>query len=588
MKSRPRSARSNILPVLAAFSVLSAGASSPADARPTDPVAANISALRHEGLQGSQVMDHMSWLADVYGPRMSGTPALTDASDWAMRQATRWGLVNVHREHFPFGAGWSLEKSAIRMVAPQPMQIIGYPISWTPGTDGPVRAEVVNAVIRTESDFALWRGRLRGKAVLLQPAVDVAPIELPLFYRFSDADLQALEEDTSVGWQWLAGAQRDGSKRPVHAVPEDAGRSAGLYGVAETEANNRWFDALLAFLKSEGVVAVIERGADTNTRPATSINWLIPRNTQRVDGGTVFTPTALNTGLENQQRLLPWLVIAVEQYNRMVRILRHDVAVTIELDIGVRWHPETGEGNGFNTLAELPGTDLAAQTVIVGAHLDGVHTASAAIDNAAGVAIAMEAMRLLSRLEVKPRRTIRMALWGGEENALVGSRAYVVSHYGDPFGSASRSKAAQRVSAYFNVDNGAGRIRGLFARNNLAAMPILRNWIEPLRDLGVTTISPRATATALSQGRFVSGSDYLYFDAAGIPSFEMIQDPLDYFSRGAHSNMDYLDRAPPEDMIQASVALAVLAYQAAMADDPLPRRALPRREDTRAPGDSTQ
>ena len=541
-----------------------------AETSPAPNYLAEISAIRNEGLQASQVMDHLSWLADVYGPRTHGSPGLLAASDWAMKRITDWGLQNVHREYFKVGEGWRMEKSVIRMTEPQPMQIIGYPMGWTPGTNGLVTAEAVNAVLTSPADFDAWRGKLKGKIVLLQTARPVDLVTLPLTHRYDDEQIALLRDETPNAQQWLAGERPDGKAW-------SKGDAKGFDGPTGSDADNRWIDELIAFLKAEGVVAVIERGSDQTTRSAVSRFEMMPMKTQRVDGGTISTPSA-RPGMDNEQRLLPWVVIAVEQYNRMVRILEKGVPVKIELDIGVTWYPETGEGSGFNTLAELPGSDKADEVVLIGAHLDGAHAASGATDDAAGVAVVMEAMRILKRLDLKPRRTIRMALWGAEENGLLGSRAYVAAHYGDPFRDEAPKPEAAKVSVYFNLDSGAGAIRGIFSRNNLAAIPQLTQWIAPLHDLGVDVVAPRGTLS-MSDGTFVTGgSDHLYFDMAGIPGLELIQDRLDYFSRTAHTNMDYVDRAPKADMVQQAVVLAVLAYQAAMADEPLSRRApVPRR-----------
>ncbi|BCW87601.1 hypothetical protein sos41_07310 [Alphaproteobacteria bacterium SO-S41] len=541
-----------------------------AETPPVPNYLSEISAIRNEGLQGSLVMDHLSWLADVYGPRPHGSPGLLAASDWAMKRVTEWGLANVHREYFKVGEGWRMEKSVIRMTEPQPMQIIGYPMGWTPGTDGLVTAEVVNAVLTTPADFDAWRGKLKGKIVLIQTARAIEPITLPLTHRYDDEQIAMMRDETPNAQQWLAGERPDGKTWAK-------GDALGFDGPTGSDADNRWIDELVAFLKAEGVVAVIERGSDQTTRSAVSRFEMMPMKTQRIDGGTMFTPSS-RPGMDNEHRLLPWVVIAVEQYNRMVRILDKGVPVKIELDIGVTWYPEPEQGSGFNTLADLPGSDKADEIVLIGAHLDSAHAGSGATDNASGVAVVMEAMRILKRLDLKPRRTIRMALWGAEEVGLQGSRAYVVEHYGDPFGDQPLKPDAAKVSLYFNLDSGAGAVRGIFARNNLAAIPTLTQWIAPLHDLGVDVVAPRGTLS-MSDGTFVTGgSDHLYFDMAGIPGLELIQDRLDYFSRTYHSNMDYLDRAPKADVVQQAVVLAVLAYQAAMADELLPRRApVPRR-----------
>lgn len=550
------------------FAAIAAGlVSTPAtaDALPAQSYLPELSAIRNEGLQGSQVMDHLSWLADVYGPRTHGSPGLLAASDWVLARAASWGLENAHRETFKVGEGWEMTKSVIRMTAPQPMQIIGYPMGWTPGTNGPVTAEAVNAVLRSPADFETWRGKLKGKIVLIQTARPVIPITMPLTHSYDADQIAMLAGETPVGQQWLAGARPDGK---TWSSPD----ATGFDGWLGSDEANRWTDQLIAFLKEEGVVAVIERGADETVRPAVNRFEMMPVKTQRIDGGTISLP-ASRPGLDNETRLLPWVVIAVEHYNRMVRILEKGVPVTIEMDIGVTWYPESGEGNGFNTLAEIRGSDKADEIVLVGGHLDGAHAAAGAVDNAAGAAVVMEAMRLLKRLGLKPRRTIRMALWGAEENGLLGSRAYVAQHFGDPMSGGPLSPEAAKVSVYFNIDSGAGSVRGLFSRNNLAAMPVLQRWIQPLKDLGVVVVAPRGTLSMTDGHQISGGSDHLSFDIAGIPGLELIQDRLDYFSRTAHTNMDFVDRAPEANLVQASTVLAALIYQAAMEEEPLPRRA---------------
>ena len=522
---------------------------------------AMISAIRNEGLQSSQVMDHLSWLADVYGPRIAGTPALLQASDWAMAQFQKWGLSGVHREYYAQGEGWSLVKANIAMTEPQAMPIIGLPLGWTPGTNGPVEADVVFAPIRSDADLSVWRGKLRGKIVLMQPIRPVSLIEKPVTHRYSDADLAALGT-TPIGSQWLG---PEGNTEPP------AKGTRGLTGLSPPEAA-AWEDRLIAFLKAEGAVAVLDRGDDQSlVRIGPSEN--IEGTAQRLDGGTIFVDNA-NPGMNNETRLLPWMTIAVEQYNRMVRILAKGVPVKVALDVKVKWWPERSPGNGFNTLAEIPGTDLKDEVVILGAHLDGKPNSTAATDDGAGCAAMMEAARILMRVGAKPRRTIRIGLWGGEELGVLGSAEYVRRHYGDRV-NGSVTKDSGKVSVYFNIDNGGGRARGVWLQNNLAAEVILKSWIQPLADLGVTTVARRGTAAEFEGDLITGGTDHQSFDFVGIPSFQFIQDRLDYFNRTHHSNMDYLDHASKEDVIQLAVTSAVLAYEAAMADAPVPRKTHP-------------
>jgi carboxypeptidase Q len=554
---RPRPATRLPLPVAALCCALTwvAGIAGAAPIR-IDP--ATIAALRSEGLQSNQVMDHLSWLADVYGPRTAGTPAMMQASDWAMKQMKDWGLSNVHREYFPEGEGWSLVRAEITMTKPQTMPIIGLPLAWTPGTAGPVEAEVLAPGLHSDNDFAAWHGKLRGKIVLLQSARPVSLLTQSPTYRYSDADLAALKS-TPISKQWLA-PQTDSTgagKKPSGLL----GRTAG----PEAE----WEDRLIAFLKAEGVMAVLGRGDDQTTeRVGASEN--IPGLTQRIDGGTLFVDNA-RPGMNNEARLLPWLTIAVEQYNRMMRILDKGIPVKVALNVAVKWWPEQAPGSGFNTLAEIPGTDLKDEIVLIGAHLDGKSNATAATDDGAGCAAMMEAVRLLMRTGVKPRRTIRIGLWGGEELGMLGSTAYVRTHYGD-WTTNTLNRDAGNVSVYFNLDNGSGRARGLWLQNNVAAEPLLQSWIQPLADLGVTTLARRGTTGRFSGNEFAGGTDHLAFDLLGIPAFQLIQDRLEYFNRTAHSNMDYLDHASQDDLIQLSVTMAVLVYEAAMADERVPHK----------------
>ena len=498
-----------------------------------------LTRIRDEGLGSSQVMDHASWLTDVYGPRLTGSPAIAQAADWIAKRLEEWGLSRIHRETFPFGDGWSLVRFSAHLVEPQIQPLIGYPRTWTPGTDGTITADVVRVDIGSEADIDAYRGKLGGKIVLTQPARDVAMLEGTIVGRWTE-ELRKAAELTPF-------TQRD----PFFHAPRT--RRA-----PSTEPTLQ--DKIRAFFVAEGVVAQLDRGNDDFMRRGDNqMEWM----TQRTDGGTVFIRHGPR-GVDPAEGV-PSITLAVEHYNRMVRVLDKDVPVSVELDVQVQFHDEaeTGE-NGFNLIAELPGTDLAHEVVLLGAHLDSYPWATGATDNAAGVAVMMEVMRILKAVGATPRRTIRVGLWGAEENGLIGSRAYALAHLVDG-DTTSLKPDHEHLSAYYNIDNGTGRIRGIWLQGNFEAEPIFRQWMQPLRDLGVTTIAPRS----------VRGSDYMTFDNIGIPAFQFMQDRLEYNSRTHHSNMDFYDHLERDDLVQMPVVVASFAYNTAMRDAKLPRKPLP-------------
>lgn len=511
-------------------------AGDPAAARPgagpTDAAAldyAAIGRIRDEGLNRSQVMDHVFWLTDVYGPRLTGSPALQQAGDWAMKKFAEWGLVNAHQERWAFGKGWSLVRFNARLVEPRAQPLVGYPQSWTPGTNGTVVADVVRVRIASEADFGQYRGRLRGKIVLTQPARVVRMLEGPVLLRMDD--------------RWTAEALTT----PV-PEPESPRRSDEAFA-----------QKLREFYRAEGVVATFDRGSNSDMAAGGSdLTW----QQQRPDGGTVF-PSAGGPRDEHAGSGVAGVTLAVEHYNRMVRLLERNLPVKVELNVETTFHDEPSM-NGFNTIAEIPGGDLASEVVLIGAHLDSHPYATGATDNATGSAAMMEAMRIIRTLALKPRRTIRIGLWGGEEQGLLGSRAYVKAHYAD-VGTMALKPEHATISAYFNSDNGTGRIRGVWLQSNLAAAPVFEQWMSPLRDLGVTLLGPRS----------VSSTDHVSFDEAGIPAFQFLVDRLEYNSRTHHSTMDTFDRVQRDDMIQQATVIAVFAYNAAMRDGRFPRKALP-------------
>jgi len=495
-----------------------------------------ISAIRQEELNHSQVMQHVSWIADVYGPRITGSPGFLQAGDWAIKKLKEWGLANVQREYFPFGYSWSLVNFNASMVEPQYQPLIGYPKAWTPGTGKPVTADVVRVEINSEADFQKYHGKLAGKIVLPQPAREVQLLTGIIVQRWT---LDLLKESETTP---LIGPE-------VQVAPIDPQQPS------ETEIEQ--------FFKNEGVVAVLDRGIDAfMVHGDNQMSWL----TQRTDGGTIFVQSGGNQALPNGGDVVPQVTLAVEQYNRMIRILEKKIPVKVSLDIETKFYPEDPQKpNASNIIAEIPGGDLADEVVMVGAHLDSWQAATGATDNGAGVAVMMEAMRILKAVGAKPRRTIRLALWSGEEEEELGSKAYVREHLMDP-ATQSAKPDYSNISAYYNLDNGTGRIRGIWLQENFADVPIFKSWFAPLADLGVVgTIAPRS----------VAGSDYQSFDAVGIPSFQFMQDRLEYNSRTHHSNMDVVDNVQPEDMSQMAIVVAVFAYNTAMLSQKLPRKVFP-------------
>lgn len=491
-----------------------------------------IARIRDEGLNRSQVMDHISWLSDVYGPRLTGGPGIMKASEWVLAKFTEWGLENPHREVFPFGKGWSLVRFSAHLVEPQVEPLIGFPGSWSAGTNGPVVAEVVRTEIATEADFEKYRGKLQGRIVLTQPARAVRMLEGPFVLRMTDKDFE--------------------EAATVPAAAARSGRGRGAAGFQQK---------LQQFYKAEGVVAVFNRGSDADTAGGGSeLSW----RQQRPDGGTIF-PTGGGSRGADAGSGVPTVTLAVEHYNRMIRILDKNLPARVELNLQTRFHEEITP-NGFNIIAEIAGSDpvLSNEVVLIGAHFDSVAAGTGATDNATGSAAMMEALRILKTVGAKPRRTIRIGLWGAEEQGLMGSRAYVREHYGDP-ATMTLKPAHEKLSVYFNSDNGTGRIRGVWLQGNSAVEPIFRAWIAPLADLGVVSLGPRS----------VSSTDHVSFDAVGLPAFQFMVDRLEYNSRTHHSNMDTVDRVQRNDMIQHATVAAIFAYNAAMRDEKLPRKPLP-------------
>ena len=493
---------------------------------------AAVNRIKSEAFNNSKVMDTMFYLTDVYGPRLTASPNYKAAGDWAVKRLQEFGLTNVKEEKWgPFGRGWQCKYFEGHMVDPQFSALVGVPLAWTDGTNGSVTGEPVFAFIRNESDFDKYKGKLRGKIVLT-----VEPRELPLpsaaeAHRYTDADLAEEAEAPEPGRNGNYGAYRPG--RPGQPTAQRMSR----------EERQRFQAKLNQFLKDEGVLLILSE----------STNGL---------GGTIF---AASGGSYDPKQ--PTGIAAVglmpEQYNRIARLLQHNIPVKLEFNIQNEFLSD--DPNSFNITGEIPGTGKHKdEIVMLGGHFDSWHGGTGATDNAAGSAVAMEAARVLKAINQPLDRTVRVALWGGEEEGLLGSRAYVKQHFGDPE-TMKLLPEHSKISGYFNLDNGTGKIRGVYLQGNDMMRPIFEAWLAPFKDLGVSTITIRNTG----------GTDHLSFDAVGIPGFQFIQDPMDYDTRTHHSNMDVYDRIQAGDLMQASATIASLVYDTANRPDMLPRKPLP-------------
>jgi hypothetical protein len=509
------------------------------EARPTPPAdrapdRTSVNTIIDQGTNHSQVMVTAEYLADVIGPRMTNSPAMRKAEAWTQAKFSEWGLRNVHKEGFAFGRGWWIERSSVRMVTPRAIQLTAIPIAWTPATRGALTAPVIVAPIRRERDFDKYRGQLRGKIVMTSfPEAAKDPTD-PAFKRLGSDDLAKLDQFQQPSYDPTAADRR--LKRLDFAKKLDA------------------------FLQSEGAVAMAT---------------MAYRDGKLVSGegyqfGTGETP------------VIPAVQIAQEDYLRLARLAKAGAAPTLEIDSDVRF--DDSDANAYNIIAEIPGTDPRAGYVMAGAHLDSWVAGDGAADNGAGSAEIMEAARILAASGVRPKRTIRFALWAGEEQGILGSMAYVeqhLAHRGSPndppqagmrayYGFANRWPITPLpgygdLAAYFNIDNGSGKLRGLYAESNPAVVATFRDWLSPFASMGANTVVVRPTG----------GTDHVFLQQVGVPGFQFIQDPLDYDSRVHHSAIDTYDHLKAADMRQGSIILASVLLSAANADKALPRPPLP-------------
>lgn len=483
-----------------------------------------VAQIKVEGFQRSEVMTTLSWLSDVHGPRLTGSPALRRAGEWVRTQMTSWGLENTALESYgSVGRGWTAERFDLSMTAGQWTRLIGYPKAFSPSIATPITATPVLVEVKSKEDFDKYRGKLRGAIVM-----NGRPAVLPLGFQ---AEARRLSDDEL--------AKQAAESHPVPAGSDDVPKS---YWDEEDD----WLKTLAkqnevySFFASEGIAALVESSAVSEV--------------VRVGGfyDHAWKPT------------FPGFVIAREQYGRIMRLLDLHQPVSLSLSLTSRFDDNV---DGFNVIGEIPGTDprLSSEVVMLGGHLDSWHTGTGATDNGAGSAVALEAMRILKAIGVKPKRTIRVALWTGEEQDYFGSMGYVQKHFGDPKTMQLRPEHA-KLDVYFNVDNGAGRIRGVNLQGHEAVRSIFEAWLRPFNYLGASTLTTANTG----------GTDHMSFDALGLPGFQFIQDPLNYETRTHHSNLDVLEEVVPADLEQASVILASFAYHAATRDAMIPRKPLPK------------
>ena len=487
-----------------------------------------MSQIRNEGLQHSQVMDIAFHLTDASGPRLTSSPGFFRAANYAKDQLGKWGLVDAMLDPWgDFGKSWELEKSYIAMTAPWYKSLEAYPKAWTSGTIGLQNAEVILIDAKDSADLDVYRGKLKGKILIMNTDDSYKLSFKPDARRYSDEELDSMEN--------------------IKMHPED---TAAIRRRRE-RFRSRYFgqlrltNALKSMAESEGAVAIFTSN---------------PRN----HDGTIFVQQAGPYKITDPANFLD-IALQWEDYMTIVRLLKNNIPVKMEADVETKFF--TNDTKGYNVIAEIPGTDkkLKDEVVMLGGHLDSWQGGTGATDNGAGSMVMMEAVRILKAIGIKPRRTIRIALWSGEEEGLLGSRGYVKKTFADP-ADMKLLPAHEKFSAYFNVDNGTGKIRGVYLQGNEAVRPIFKQWLAPFNDLGAKTLTISNTG----------GTDHLSFDAVGLPGFQFIQDPLEYDTRNHHSNMDVSEHLQEDDLKQAATIVAAFVYDAAMRDEKLPRKELPK------------
>jgi carboxypeptidase Q len=539
-----------------------------------------IARIKEQGLTNSQAMATLSYLSDVIGERLTGSPSAKRANEWTKMKLESWGLSNAHLEAWgPFGRGWELKHFSAQIVEPQVFPLIACPQAWSPGLKRPLTAEVIYLGGLSLSNLESYKGKLAGAIVLASTMHEIVPRLEPMFTRQTESNLTRLATMTGD-----ADRQRGGA--------------AGLRNRFGTNSSRIRPARLLAFLQQEKVGLVVNESSQGEGGTVFVASATAPSTNE--GGGFGATNRGPSAYALNAPAMPPQITLAAEDYNRLVRMIQQGVKLKMEVDLKVKFYTE--DPMAYNTIAEIPGTDLKDQIVMLGGHMDSWQAGTGATDNGAGVAAAMEAVRIIEAAHLQPRRTIRIALWTGEEEGLLGSKAYVSNHFGfnpqsdrprrrfNPDGGApgdstnltaaagggSDSPAANetvkpklmhgpeydKLSVYFNLDNGAGKIRGIYMQGNEGVRPFFTKWLEPFHDLGAETVTVSRTGS----------TDHVTFDNIGLPGFEFLQDPLDYGTRTHHSNEDVFDRIQADDLKEAATIMAAFAYNAAMIDEKLPRK----------------
>lgn len=493
--------------------------------------------IRAEAFHHSQVMATLSHLTDAIGPRLTNSPAMAEANRWTRQQMTEWGLSNVHDEAVDdLGRGWAFTDAQVEMLSPRVMPLHALPKAWTPGTSGAVEGDAIFVKLESKQDLEQWKGKLRGKIVFVDDARAYKTSDKPDFQRYTGSELDDM----------LA-----------FPLPKDRGSDPAM--MARFRARMELAPLLNQYLIDEGVLATV------------SISSWNDGIVRVMGGGSRKAGEAVG---------VPALVMAAEHYNTVMRALKDKQPVRLRLKVDARFLDDANQP-GYNTIAEIPGSGPQRnEIVMLGAHMDSWHAGSGANDNGAGVAVMMEAMRILKAIGARPNRTIRIALWTGEEQGLIGSQDYVARHvarFPEPSDPEQRAVPAffrqnkgkpipgpeyERISAYYNLDNGSGKIRGIYAQENLAAAPVFEEWLRPWHDVGATIVTQRNTGS----------TDHVSFDAVGVPGFQFVQDPLDYFTHTHHSDLDTLDHAVEDDLKQAAAIVASFAYNTAMRPQRMPRK----------------